>query len=165
MKKKVSRRDFLKLTGATGGAFLLASCSKVDQGERSFWDRLTGTPITQLPQIEGAWTYDADTLTLDLAKLPEIGDMGGAIRIESEVLTDPIVVVFGEDGNYYAFKNACTHAERMIDPVEGTMTLECCSVSSSTFDYQGNVLSGPAEGPLTSYPLVVEENQLVISLY
>ena len=164
MSNKISRRDFLKLTGATGGAFLLASCSKVASGKRSMWDRVMGNPITQLPQIEGAWTYAANKLTLDLSKLPEIGDLGGAVRIEGEVLPEPIVIIYGEDGNYYAFKNACTHAGRMIDPVAGTMTLECCSVSGSTFDYQGNVLSGPAEGALTSYPLVVEQEQLVISL-
>jgi nitrite reductase/ring-hydroxylating ferredoxin subunit len=164
MNERVTRRDFLKLTGAAGGTFLLTGCSKVASGERTFWDRVMGNPITQSPQIEGAWTYAANTLTLDLSKLPEIGDLGGAVRIEGEVLPEPIVVVYGEDGNYYAFKNACTHAGRMIDPVAGTMTLECCSVSSSTFDYQGNVLSGPAEGALTSYPLVLEEEQLIISL-
>jgi Rieske Fe-S protein len=50
----------------------------------------------------------------------------------------------------------------MIDPEAGTMTLKCCSLSGSSFDYQGEVLSGPAEGPLTSYPLTVEDGQLRI---
>ena len=52
----------------------------------------------------------------------------------------------------------------MIDPVAGSMTLECCSLSSSSYDYQGNVLSGPAEGALSSYPLTLEGDQLKISL-
>ena len=164
MTEKISRRDFLKLTGAAGGAFLLAGCAQGQSGKRSFFDRLRGVPLTELPQIEGAWTYQDGTLTLDLAKLPELADLGGAVRIEGEVLADPILVVMGEDGAYYAFKNACTHAGRMIDPVSGTMTLECCSVSGSTYDYEGQALSGPAKGPLTSYPVSVEEDKLSIPL-
>jgi nitrite reductase/ring-hydroxylating ferredoxin subunit len=164
-RKKINRRDFLKLTGLTGGAFILASCSgnKAD-GELTFMDRLKGDPLTELPQIEDAWMLEGDQLTLDLAKLPELDTLGGAVRIEGDVLANPVLVILGEDDNYYAFQNACTHAGRMIDPVAGTMTLECCSVSSSTFDYQGNVLSGPAEGALTSYALEKLGDQLIINL-
>ncbi len=80
------------------------------------------------------------------------------------MLADPILLVHGEDGQYYAFRNACTHAGRMIDPVAGSMTLECCSVSQSKFDYQGRVLSGPATEPLTAYALTFEGGQIVIDL-
>ena len=161
----ISRRSFLKLTGATGAAFILASCSgSGEKDELTFLDRLLGRPLTQLPQIEDAWTYADGGLRLDLGKLPEIAELGSAVRIEGKVLAAPILVVLGDDGQFYAFKNACTHAGRMIDPLTGTMTLQCCSVSKSTFDYEGNVLSGPAEGPLSSYALVVEEEYLVISL-
>ena len=166
MKSNFTRRDFLKLTGAAGSVFLLAGCSQGEGGgaKRSFLDRLQGIPITQPPQIEGAWTLQGDSLSLDLSKLPELSELGGALRIEGDALVDPILVVLGEDGNYYAFKNACTHAGRMIDPVAGTMTLECCSVSSSTFDYEGKVLSGPAEGVLTSYALSESDGKLIINL-
>ena len=114
--------------------------------------------------IDDVWSLSDGALSLDLSKLPELADLGGTVRIEGETLVDSILVVLGEDSNYYAFKNACTHAGRMIDPVAGTMTLECCSVSGSTYDYQGNVISGPAEGKLTGYPLELEASQLVIRL-
>jgi nitrite reductase/ring-hydroxylating ferredoxin subunit len=162
MNRTVTRRDFLKLTGLAGGAFILTACS--GEGELSFMDRIKGNPLTELPQIEGAWALDGNNLTLDLTKLPELDSLGGAVRIEGEVLADPILVVLGEDGNYYAFKNACTHGERMIDPVAGTMTLECCSASKSTYDYSGNVLSGPAKGSLTSYALEIANENLIINL-
>ncbi|MGD8457768.1 MAG: Rieske (2Fe-2S) protein [Anaerolineales bacterium] len=156
MTQKLSRRSFIKLTGAAGTAFLLSSCN--------IKDSILGTPETQLPIIEGAWSYTNGTLSLDLSKLPELDELGGAVRIEGAVLPDPILVVLGEDGDYYAFKNACTHGGRMIDPVAGTMTLQCCSLSRSTYDYQGSVISGPAPSPLTSYPLAVEGEQLLITL-
>jgi nitrite reductase/ring-hydroxylating ferredoxin subunit len=163
MNSTISRRDFLKLTGLVGGTFILTACAG-GEGELSFLDRLQGIPLTELPQFEGAWTQEGDSLMLDLTKLPELDSLGGAVRIEGQVLPEPILVVLGEDGNYYAFKNACTHGGRMIDPVAGTMTLECCSASRSTYDYQGNVLSGPAEGPLTSFPLENQDDKLIIDL-
>jgi nitrite reductase/ring-hydroxylating ferredoxin subunit len=153
----LQRRDFLKLTGVAGGAFLLASCGLMD-----FY---RGVPQTGLPQIAESWVYSEGVLRLDLAKLPELGDLGGAVRIEGDVLPGPILVVLGEDGNFYAFKNACTHADRMIDPVAGTMTLKCCTnvcEIPSTFDYKGKVRSGLAEGRLISYRLSVEDDQLTI---
>ena len=166
MAKNITRRDFLKLTGATGAAMLLTSCQPKDvtAENRGMWDRLLGRPATDLPQIENAWIYQNNTLALDLAKLPELEELGGAVRIEGEALSDPVLVVLGEDENYYAFKNACTHAGRMIDPLAGTMTLECCSFSQSTFDYEGNVLSGPAKEPLTSYAIAVDGQMLGIDL-
>ena len=156
MSEKLNRRSFLKLTGAVGGVFFLSSCGVVD--------RVRGKPQTKLPVVEGAWSLKDGTLILDLDRMPELEDLGGAVRIEGPILPDPILVVLGEDGKYYSFKNVCTHSGRMIDPVAGTMELQCCSVSRSTFDYEGQVLSGPAEGPLTSYPLVVDGKDLLITL-
>lgn len=166
MANSFSRRDVLKLSGATGMVMLLSGCGARDvtAENRGLLDRVMGRPITDLPQVADAWQLDGQRLSLDLAKLPELEALGGAVRIEGEALADPLLVVLGEDGAYYAFKNACTHAGRMIDPVAGTMTLECCSVSGSVFDYEGNVLSGPAESRLVSYALEMDGQRLVIDL-
>lgn len=166
MTTKITRREFLMLTGATGAAMHLASCQGKDVAaeNRGFMDRVAGRPITDLPQIEDAWSYEDSTLTLDLAKLPELEDLGGAVRIEGEALPDPIFAMLGEDEAYYAFKNACTHFGRKIDHLAGKMTLECCSINRSTFDYAGSILSGPAKEPLTSYALTHDDEKLAIAL-
>jgi nitrite reductase/ring-hydroxylating ferredoxin subunit len=159
MKQNISRRAFLKLTGLAGGAFFLLSCKLTEL--------LKGASQTGLPQIENAWTLSEGILKLDLAKLPELSDLGSAVRIEGEVLSNPILVVLGEDGEYYAYQNACTHIGRMLDPVAGTMTLSCSSVickHPSIYDYRGQVLSGLAEKPLTRYPASLDGNRLVIIL-
>jgi nitrite reductase/ring-hydroxylating ferredoxin subunit len=159
MTENISSSNFLKLTGVIGEVFLLIN--------RKYSDLVRGATQTNLPQIEGGWTYSEGILNLDLTKLPEIGNLGGAVRIEGDVLPNPILVLLGEDGNFYAFKNVCTHAGRMMDPVAGTMTLKCSSVickNRSTFDCQGNVHSGLAEGALTSYKLSIEDDQMRIIL-
>ncbi len=166
MAKKLSRRNFLIATGAVGGTLLLGGyvAAELAEPERAVSDRLLGKPLTELPQIEGAWRYQGDALTLDMSKLPELDELGGAVRIEGDVLPEPILVFQGEDSVYYAFKNVCPHAGRKIDPIKGTMTLECCSVSSSTFDYEGKVLSGPAKEPLQRYTMSLSQDQLTIIL-
>ena len=163
---KISRRNFLIATGATGAALLLGGygLSELSDPERKAFDRLRGIPLTDLPQIDGAWTLQENNLVIDLAKLPELDELGGAVRIEGDVLTQPVMVFLGEDSDYYAIENVCPHAGRKIDPIVGTMTLECCSVSSSTFDYAGNVLAGPAEASLKLYDVAVSDEQLFISL-
>lgn len=159
MSKNITRRGFLKITGAVGGAFLLINCK--------LSDITRGASETNLPQIEGAWAYSENILTLDLSKLPEIGALGGAVRIEGEDLPNPILVVLGEDGNYYAYKNVCTHLGRLIDPLAGTMKLKCSSMickERSTYDYQGRVHSGYAEGPLKKYRVALEGDQIIVAL-
>lgn len=163
METNLSRRDFLKITGATGAALLLTGCGSKEKTKLTFIDHVLGHPLTGLPEIADAWSFDGSTLSLDLSKLPELETLGSAVRIEGEALPEDLLVVYGDDGNYYAFKNACTHAGRMIDPVAGTMTLLCCSVSGATYDYDGQVLAGPAESPLTSYPLTVQGDFLEIT--
>lgn len=164
MNTSISRREFLTVTGLTGAAFILVSCS-ANPGEKerlTFIDRLKGIPLTQPPQIPDSWSYADDEVRLDLSKLPELAEMGGAVRIEGEVLPAPILVFQGEDGEFYAFKNVCAHGGRMVDPLAGTLTIQCCSASKSTYDYDGNVLSGPAEGPLTRYAVEEMDGSLVI---
>lgn len=166
MSKRMSRRDFLKFTGAAGGILIVGGyvAAEVSDPDRSVLDRIQGNPLTGLPEDAGAWTYANDELTLDLARLPELDSLGGAVRIEGDVLPDPVLVFLGENDNFYAFKNACTHGGRKIDPITGTMTIECCSMSGSKFDYEGNVLSGPAQAPLTAYPIALEGSTLRIAL-
>ena len=169
-EKKMSRRSFLKWSAITGAAAITTyvvvkvSENQGDEEQHTLMSRLKGVPLTDPPENPNAWAYEAGTLFVTLSDVPELNAPGSAVRIEGEVLTDPILVVHGGDDQYYAYLNVCTHGGRMIDPVAGTLTLECCSASQSTFDYEGNVLSGPAESPLTTYPVEVDAGQLVIGL-
>lgn len=164
-ENRISRRKFLGITGGALAVTVVAAAGvTIANGEqRTIIHRFIGTTFTDLADAS-AWQATPDTLVIAQQEIPELAEPGSAIRVEGEALSDPILIVHGGDNAYYAFKNACTHAGRKIDPVAGTMTIECCSVSGSTYDYEGNVLSGPAEKPLTTYPVAVADGELHIQL-
>ena len=110
------------------------------------------------------WQLDGDTVTIKLSQAPELAQESGAVYLKGDCLKDPVLVFKNSDGEYIALKNKCTHKGRKIDPVSGANKLKCCSINHSTFDNKGNVLSGPAEGPLTIYEVTRDGENLVIKL-
>ena len=83
--------------------------------------------------------------------MPELVNKGSAVRLDGKGLGVSVLVVHGDDGEFHAFENRCTHGKRALDPVPGTETVQCCSVGTSTFNYDGSLIEGPAKGPLTVY--------------
>jgi nitrite reductase/ring-hydroxylating ferredoxin subunit len=76
-----------------------------------------------------------------------------------------VLVVHGEDGQYHAFPNRCTHSgHRRIDPVPGEDKIRCCSVGKSTFEYSGQTVSGSAKEPLEPLTLEADGSKLIISV-
>ena len=103
-------------------------------------------------------------ISIDLNAMPELKDNGSALRFEGKGLEEPVLVVHGDDGAYHAFKNRCTHGKRALDPVPGTSTIQCCSVGTSTFNYDGFLIEGPAKGPLAVYEVDRAGENLTITL-
>ncbi len=167
-EEKVSRRSFLKILGAASGVAVVGIAGKSmflkPQGNRTILHRVFGISFTEELENKNSWTYQGGKLSIKLAQIPELSSLGGAVQIDDNLLPEKVLVIHGADGNYYSFKNVCPHAGRKIDVLKGTMNLECCSISESTFDYEGKVLSGPAKESLTSYLLTVDANQLTITL-
>ncbi|RLC32026.1 MAG: Rieske (2Fe-2S) protein [Deltaproteobacteria bacterium] len=132
---------------------------------RNIFQRIFGIPATPKFNHPDCWHFSDGKLTVDLKKVPELDKPGGAIRVEGRDLPRRILVVHGEDGNYHVFQNRCTHmGHRRLDPVPGTNTVQCCSVNKSTYDYAGTKIHGPAPKPITTYPVIVENDKLIASL-
>lgn len=131
--------------------------------KRSFFQRLFGISETQKPEREGCWQYEEGKLIIDLHKTSELRNPGGAIRIEGANLPVRVLIVHDDNKEYRAYKNQCTHfGHRRLDPVPGTNTVQCCSINKSTFDSCGEKLYGPAPHSITSYPVEVIQDKLVI---
>ena len=72
---------------------------------------------------------------------------------------------YGNDGKFHAVTNKCTHiGGRRIDPIEGSEALQCCSVMGSTYNYDGEVISGPAKKSLTAFSMEQKDGTLIITI-
>jgi 3-phenylpropionate/trans-cinnamate dioxygenase ferredoxin subunit len=71
------------------------------------------------------------------------------------------------DGRFYAFSNFCTHEAVTFTSGYGVVRDRAvlCMMHSSWFDIEtGEVLSGPAQDPLTVYPVRVEDDDLLVEI-
>ncbi len=132
--------------------------------KRNFFQRLFGIPATKKPKNPDCWNYSGGKLTVILNKAPELSNKGGAIQIEGGNLTERVLIIHGDGGQFHAFHNKCGHGGRRLDPVPGGLTVQCCSVGKSTYDYNGKVLSGSSKEPIKVYPVALEEGNLIIAL-
>ena len=125
---------------------------------------LFGICQTAPPTEEGCWRFVNGKIEIQLDRTPELKEMGGAIRLEGNGSPERVLVIHGMDGQFHAYKNRCTHAGRRIDPYSQDKLLRCCSISKSTFDYDGNVISGAAKKPLTPFHVAQENGKLMVSM-
>jgi len=131
--------------------------------KRSFVQRILGKPATEMPKVSHCWSYEAGKITINLTKSPELQVPGGALRLEGGNLPLRVLVVYGDDKRYRAYQNRCTHiGHRRLDPVPGTNTVQCCSISKSTFESGGDKISGPANHTVTTFPVEKDQENLVV---
>lgn len=131
---------------------------------RNIFQRILGICATKQPSDEDCWTFENGKIIVDLARAPELGRRNGAIRLEKKNLPERVLVIQGDDGEYYAFKNRCTHGKRRLDPMPAIQQVQCCSIGKSTFDYGGKKISGPAKEDIDIYMMTVEDGKLLIAL-
>lgn len=163
-KRGLSRRAFLRLGGCAGIVAVSGAVGGVVlDRETDFFDRLRGVTHTPLLKNKDAWDYTGGTLTLTLDQIPELAEPGSAVRLEDGAVPKDLLIVHGVDGNFYVYFNECTHGQRKID-LDDDGRLRCTSVSSSVFNYDGSVKSGPAEDDLTTYAVALEGDTLMVTL-
>jgi nitrite reductase/ring-hydroxylating ferredoxin subunit len=131
--------------------------------KRGFFNRLFGRCATKKPWNPDCWSYNDREVRVNLEKTPELDEPGKGIRLERDDMPEPVLVIYGDDGEFHAFRNKCSHAGRRLDPVPGQGTVQCCSLGHGTFDYEGNALKG-GDGPIKPYPVTREGDILIITL-
>ncbi len=136
---------------------------KVD-GKLNFFKRIIGSPATKPPRDTGCWHVEGNKLIVELKRAPELNEIGGAIRLESDELSTRVLLFRGDDNQLHAFCNKCTHAGRRLDPVPGAGTVQCCSVGRTTWDYEGNTLRNEENAHATVFPLVENDGFVTITL-
>lgn len=133
--------------------------------KRNIFQRFFGVSATREPENKDSWEYKNGKLVISLDKVPELKKRGGAIRLEGSGLPVRVLVVLGDNGDYRAYRNQCTHfGHRRLDPVPGTNTIQCCSLNKSTFDSKGKHIFGPAPHSIESYPVEEDQKYLIVSI-
>lgn len=128
-----------------------------------FFKALAGVCRTQ-PLDAAKWDVRGTQITVNVNDVPELREQGGAVFLKGKALPVPVLVVKTSSQGYLCVENRCTHMGRKLDPEADGKTLRCCSVSHSTFDYQGSRLTGPAKGPIHVYRSQEVDGNLVIYL-
>ncbi|WP_319522564.1 Rieske (2Fe-2S) protein [uncultured Desulfosarcina sp.] len=129
-----------------------------------FFKRLLGICETPTPNDPDAWTVANGVVSIDLARMPELDSPGGGVRLEGKDSAPRLLVFHGDDGQHHAVSNRCTHMGRRIDPIAGSKIIQCCSVSKSTYTYDGKPVGGAAKKPLQTYPVELEGKTLKIKI-
>ncbi|MBC2744468.1 MAG: Rieske 2Fe-2S domain-containing protein [Desulfosarcina sp.] len=129
-----------------------------------FLKRLFGICETPLPADPDSWSCDSGTVQITLFQVPELKAPGSGVRLEGKGLDPRLLVFHGDDGQYHAIANRCTHMGRRIDTIAGSNTIQCCSVSKSTFTYDGQPVGGAAKKPVKTYPVTLDGETLTVTL-
>lgn len=137
----------------------------------NFCKRLFGVCETKALKSE-LWSVEEDNrVRVKLSEMPELCEAGKGVFLKGKGLRRSILLVRTENDQYLAFDNRCTHwLHRRLDPVPGPdpgqPVLRCSSLGQSTFDYEGNRLSGPAKAEecLTRHEVELSEGDLLITL-
>jgi nitrite reductase/ring-hydroxylating ferredoxin subunit len=130
----------------------------------NIFQRMLGMCATRPPADDGCWKYEAGRVTVDISRASELSHENGAIRLERKGLPERVLVFRGSDGRYHAFRNKCAHMGRRLDPVPGGQRVQCCSLGKSTYDYEGNAVSGMAKVGVSAYGLTEDDGSLVIAI-
>ncbi|HYH33043.1 MAG TPA: Rieske (2Fe-2S) protein [Pseudonocardia sp.] len=72
-----------------------------------------------------------------------------------------VVVTQPDAGTYAAFSTTCPHQGCAVTSVEGTNIV--CPCHGSMFALDGSVVQGPAESPLESRPITVENGEITLA--
>jgi nitrite reductase/ring-hydroxylating ferredoxin subunit len=83
------------------------------------------------------------------------------IIVNDELLEFPVIVYRFEDGSYNALLMRCTHRGAELNAGGDTLS---CSAHGSEFNNKGEVLEGPADESLKTFPVTTDDENIYINI-
>ena len=96
-----------------------------------------------------------------VTKVAELQQVGGAKLLT--IKNRPILVIRDGENSVHALNPECTHKKCQVLYKKELNSL-ACKCHKSSFKLDGTVVSGPAPKPLTTYPAILDGEQIVITL-
>ncbi|HEY6592766.1 MAG TPA: Rieske (2Fe-2S) protein [Asanoa sp.] len=151
------RRALLVGAGFVGTAAVLAACGTDNQPTTTAPSVATTTGAEPEPSDDtGDDTGGSTSNATVLGKRSDVPVGGGAIfSAEQVVVTQPAA------GTFKGFRSVCTHQGCPIASVEGG-TINCTCHGSKFSLTDGTPANGPATRPLTSRPVKVDGDNIVL---
>lgn len=116
------------------------------------------------PLVNDEWKVAEGKLIVSQDGLKKVDKPGAAVYMAGNQLQRPVLLIKTKEGNFRAYASACTHMGRKLDYLLEENKLRCCSVNHSSFDLDGNKLTGPAKGNITEYQVEREGTDLIIKI-
>ena len=169
-----SKRDFIKrataITVIGGTAFILEACGgggsptgpeDNNDGDNGGGDNGGGSGG------DTGYNYDATTgtITIDISKIhTTLQTVGAGIMLSSNITFDDrgIIVLRTSGNSVKALSRRCTHQGNVVNIDAANNNLLCPS-HDSVFDFNGNVISGPASSSLAQYSASINGNIITIT--
>ncbi len=146
------------LVGLAEALRLLPAPGSTDTGD-------LGTQVT--PTLGSPVAGDTPTAALPGGVIAQISDVpvNSATTFTIPSNGDPGILVHLSNGQFVAFDATCTHAGCPVDYDPGLRDLVCpCHGAAFDPSKGAEAINGPAQTPLTSVPIVVDQNAGTISL-
>tara|TARA_Y100001970_G_scaffold291635_1_gene429544 strand:- start:687 stop:1280 length:594 start_codon:yes stop_codon:yes gene_type:complete len=174
-----SKRDFIKrataITVIGGTAFILEACGgggsptgpeDNNDGDNGGGDNGGGDNGGGSGGDTG-YNYDATTgtITIDISKIhTTLQTVGAGIMLSSNITFDDrgIIVLRTSGNSVKALSRRCTHQGNVVNIDAANNNLLCPS-HDSVFDFNGNVISGPASSSLAQYSASINGNIITIT--
>ena len=159
----MNRRDFLNWFGLVGLStsfpFAMAACSKSTQGEQPVSSAQEVKNSSPVPTLGNSPRPDGYT---PISSLTALKASSSGVVSPSEVA----VVLVKDAANPdmpKAVSSRCTHTGCTVEWHKATNSF-VCPCHNAEFDVQGAVKRGPAEKPLTTYAVKVEQDTVLVKL-
>ncbi len=157
MQERMTRREMI------GAGALLAGCLCGCQTEGEF--AVPRSTCCSTPDVEPeSVTYGPGGVTIDLRQAPSLREVGNAAYLVNEDKGLQLIIVHAADLQYCVLSRLCTHGGQVISYNRARGMLQCNNFNHAIFELNGRVWKGPAEKPLRSYPVVLVEDALVVSI-
>jgi Rieske Fe-S protein len=137
------------------------SCGLTCVGTLAFGLMLPGCVSVKMISAE----INGSDMLVPLAAFEKPGDKKTGyhpyVIAQNESLQYPIVIYRMDERNYSALLMQCTHQGTELQAFGDRLQ---CPAHGSEFTNKGEVKAGPASTPLRTFPVILEQNQLRLSL-
>lgn len=148
----LTRRAFLTTAGGTACA-CVAGVSTAG----------CGFGVSKAPLISTGFSESQGRLLLELGQVGHLAAIGGSVKVTATSGLK-VCIVRASNNEYTAFENRCAHGGQELEYQPDKRELRCTSFGHSRYDLQGNVLRGPAKGPLRMLPTKLVDKVLEVAM-